>query len=197
MNLNIFNTTPRSTDQIVEGMFLPSGYHYFEKFYLFCIKEDATENPLCVLAIKDFQKFPSRTKRDFIVDVFFTEGSIFEVNVPKKVRSNLQVSINLENLMDMRRGNRGTQVFGRDATALQVGRTMQTTFKMPQMPTTFDSTGLLLTAMTNLCDTYSRFSSTKWTEFAHLEDRLFTNHRRMMTAMKGSGFSLPPFMLKI
>ena len=197
MNLNIFNTTPRSAEQIINGMFLSSGYHYFEKFYLFCIKELSTENPLCVVAIKDFQKFPSRTKRDFILDTFINANSILEINIEKATRANLQVSINLENLVDMRRGNRGTQVFGRDATALQVGRTMQTTFKMPQMPTTFDSSGLVNDAIRNLTETYTRFTSTKWTELAHLEDSLFTNHRRIMTIMKSRGFKLPPFMLKI
>ena len=197
MKFNFPQPPRRSVEQIINEMFLPSGHHYFEKFYLYCLKEFSIGNPLFIIAINDFKKNPTKEKRDFISDRLVDSNSPYQVNLENKVRKAALESVKLERLTEIRLGNRSNAVFGGVTVPLQRARPMRTTYKLPQVPTTSDSSKIFAGVMLNIADTYIRFDSIKWTELANLSAGDFTDHRELMTEMKIAGFTLPKFMLKL
>ena len=101
MSFNIFAkkvVVSKTTLEKFTEMFHPKNYHQLEKFYLYAVSEYSIENILGVVALIDFEREPTKMKRDFIMDNFIVADANYPVNISNLCKKRVEQAVVLEDI---------------------------------------------------------------------------------------------------
>ena len=205
MSFNIFAkkvVVSKTTLEKFTEMFHPKNYHQLEKFYLYAVSEYSIENILGVVALIDFEREPTKMKRDFIMDNFIVADANYPVNISNLCKKRVEQAVVLEDIKNLasvraRRNNRSGAFFSNALPPQHRSRSLHVPLELPQMRNTFESAALKENLMCNFDDTYKRFTIANQKILFCIKDNLFSTHREIISIMQTAGFTIPRFMLKM
>lgn len=183
-----------SGDQ-VEQIFHPKYRHISEKFYRFLVAIKSVEDFVCMIALSDFEKYPTKLKRDFIMQHFVNDkNSLYFINISGKNRRSIRQSVKVEDIASLEANMQSSCI------SRAIVRNEKMPLLLPQMPNTFTSTSFKAALRLNISEILARFRSMDGIEIMKLincPDSEFSVHHDMIESMVDADFKVPRFMRNI
>ncbi len=193
----VFSNFPRKLDSLslndqVEQIFCSKYHHFLEKIYRFSMVEKNVGDFICLIALLDFEKFPTKLKRDFMMQHFVNDkDSLYFLDISGKNRRAIRQSVKIEDLASQESLSWGY------ISSRNIAVNNMNPFLLPQLPNTFTST-LFKTALRNniseIILKFKKMEDFEITKIARLSESEFSIHNDFIMEMQGAGFKVPRFM---
>ena len=183
-----------SGDQ-VEQIFHPKYRHILEKFYRFLVAKKSVEDFICMIALSDFERYPTKLKRDFIMQHFVDDkNSLYFINISGKNRRSIRQSVKVEDIASLESHTQSS------CLSRAIVRNEKTPLLLPQMPNTFTSTSFKAALRLNISEMLARFKNMDDIEIMksiNCPGSEFSVHHDMIESMVDAGFKVPRFIYNI
>ena len=183
---------PLSLAEQAEQIFCTKYHHILERFYRFSVAEKNVGDFMCLVALLDFEKHPTKVKRDFLMRHFINDkGSSYFINISGKNRRAIRQSVKIEDLAGAQATARGLCI------SSAMFRTENMPLLRPQMPNTFTSTLFKTALRQNISAFFSQFRNMddmNIIKTINCPDSELSTHQNIIVNMMDTGFKVPRFM---